>query len=141
MFMSALMLARSEAITRSIPTSICVSDTGTSCTSSGNYAKGWIVFSDCSRDGVINAVSTCDFDGDGTNDGDRIIKVHNGFKKLSILGASNSTHRFTYTLSGRPSSGVTRFKVGAKPTELKQKLTIALTGRVKFCKIGETGCN
>jgi len=142
-FIGALRLARSEAVTRSIPMTICVSNNGTSCsTTLDDYAKGWVIFSDCNKDGVITTatVTTCDFDGDGTNDKDIIIKVHNGLKQLVIKGDSTTEDKFTYEFSGRPATPNINFKIGKDASSLKKKLTIAITGRVKLCSKGETGC-
>ncbi|MCK5916966.1 MAG: GspH/FimT family pseudopilin [Cocleimonas sp.] len=136
-FMSAMMLTRSEAVTRTIPISLCTSDTGTSCVNTlKNYAKGWIVFSDCDGDGVIDAtVTTCDFDGDGANDTDRIINVHNGFKQLLILGTGTAIDKFTYGVSGRPADAINSFSVGRDSSHLKKKVSVALTGRLKHEKL------
>ena len=141
-FMGALMLARSEAVTRSIPMSICVSDDGMSCnTSLEDYSKGWIIFSDCNSDGGISAVATtCDIDGNGTNDKDTIVKVHDGFDQLLIMGSANGKDRFTYDFSGRPVTLAVNFKIGKNASALAKKLTVAITGRVKLCSKGETGC-
>lgn len=143
-FMAAMMLTRSEAVTRTIPISICTSDDGASCSDTlNNYAKGWVIFSDCNLDGLITTtVTSCDFDGDGTNDKDRIIKVNNGSKKLSIIGGDAVTEdKFTYRVSGRPNILLgTSFRIGPNSSTLKKKLTVALTGRVKLCTIGHSGC-
>ena len=45
-FMTAIGLARSEAIKRATGVSLCKSANGTSCTTSGTWAQGWIVFTD-----------------------------------------------------------------------------------------------
>lgn len=41
--LSALQLARSEAITRGSNVSVCKSANGTTCTTTGSWAQGWIV--------------------------------------------------------------------------------------------------
>src|SRR5262245_19540720 len=43
-FLGALQVARTEAIKRQVPASVCPSDDGSSCTS-GNF-RGWIAFVD-----------------------------------------------------------------------------------------------
>jgi type IV fimbrial biogenesis protein FimT len=136
-FMSAMMLTRSEAVTRTIPTSICASDTGISCDDSlNNYAKGWVIFSDCNGDGVIDNATTCDFDGDGTNDKDTVINVHNGFKQLIILGNGAAADKYTYDVSGRPwAAGLSNFRIGPDSTHFKKKMTVAVTGRLKTCRL------
>ena len=142
-FMGALMIARSEAVNRSLPVSICVSDDGASCdTSLDNYAKGWIIFSDCNKDGLISTVvTTCDFDGDGTNDKDMIINTHDGLDKLLIVGNTTAEKdKFTYEFNGRPSVFNINYKIGKDSASLTKKLSISITGKVKLCTKGETGC-
>jgi type IV fimbrial biogenesis protein FimT len=140
-FMAALMLTRSEAVTRTIPISICASDTGTSCNNTLNdYAKGWVIFSDCNGDGLFDASTSCDFDGDGTNDKDTVINVHHGFDKLLIEGSGVVIDKFTYGISGRPAAVPSpSFKIGPDSTSIKKKITIALTGRVKICSTADNG--
>lgn len=43
---SSLYLARSEAVTRSTPVSVCASDDGATCTADSDWGVGWIVFTD-----------------------------------------------------------------------------------------------
>ena len=50
-----LRLARSEAITRSIPVSMCGSSDGLIC--DGNMSEGWFVFEDFNGDGLFDAAS------------------------------------------------------------------------------------
>ena len=132
--MSALMLTRSEAVTRSIGMTLCVSDDGATCnTSLKDYSKGWIIFSDCNQDGEIESATTnCDIDGNGTNDPDRVLKVQGSYKNLSIVASSNaSKDRFTYTESGRPGNGLTSFNIGTETDAPSRQISIALTGRAK----------
>lgn len=140
-FMAALMLTRSEAVTRTIPISICASDTGTVCNAALNdYAKGWVIFSDCNSNGQFDAITNCDFDGDGTNDKDSVINVHHGFDKLLIGGSGNAADKFTYGISGRPAIiPLPNFIIGRDNVTIKKKITIALTGRVKVCSTKDNG--
>jgi len=43
---TALNLARSEAIKRGVPVRVCTSVNGTGCAAAGGWQQGWIVFSD-----------------------------------------------------------------------------------------------
>ena len=52
-FVTALQLARSEAIKRSAPVSVCASSDQASCT--GDWEDGWIVFRDGSAIGQVSA--------------------------------------------------------------------------------------
>lgn len=45
-FVTALHLARSEAIKRNTPVTMCKSADGTACTTAGAWEQGWIVFVD-----------------------------------------------------------------------------------------------
>lgn len=54
-FSTALMLAKSEAVKRSTPATICPSTTGTGCTGGTNYSNGWLVFADSNGDGAVDA--------------------------------------------------------------------------------------
>jgi len=61
-FLSALNLARSEAVKLNAPVMICKSDVDNtasgqlaSCTTDGGFEQGWVVFRDADGDGKINA--------------------------------------------------------------------------------------
>lgn len=73
-FLTAFQLARSEALKRNAPVSVCPSTNGASCT--GDWEDGWIVFVDGQSAGSTSAsvdevlrVSE-GFEGDASNDGD-----------------------------------------------------------------------
>lgn len=51
---AAIGLARSEAIKRGIPVSVCASANQAACSGNNNWATGWIVFTDSNQDGVID---------------------------------------------------------------------------------------
>jgi type IV fimbrial biogenesis protein FimT len=57
-FVSAMALARSEAIRRGSRITVCKSADGASCTTAGNWAQGWIVFVDTTRSATDAAVDT-----------------------------------------------------------------------------------
>jgi len=50
---TGLQVARSEAVKRGTDTVICASSNLTSCTGSGDWDKGWIVFSDLNNTGTL----------------------------------------------------------------------------------------
>lgn len=54
-FLTALMLARSEAVKRGVSTTVCKSTDLTACTAANNWEQGWIVFVDTDSDGVKDA--------------------------------------------------------------------------------------
>lgn len=57
-FLSALQLARSEAVNRGRRVSVCKSANSTACTTSGNWAQGWIVFVDGGTTGTLDGSDT-----------------------------------------------------------------------------------
>ncbi len=60
----ALNLARSEAVTRSVPVSVCPSTTGTNCTSTA-WNQGWIVFVDEDVAGTVDGADLILLRSDG----------------------------------------------------------------------------
>ena len=52
-FLSAMYLARSEAIKRNGRASLCKSSTGFSCSTDGGWEQGWIVFRDQNSSGSV----------------------------------------------------------------------------------------
>ncbi|MGB1310939.1 MAG: GspH/FimT family pseudopilin [Leucothrix sp.] len=134
-FLSALIFARSEAAKRSFSVSICTSSNGSSCaTDLDDYASGWIVFVDCENDGdLTTSATTCDFDGDGINDGDLLLRVQEPLTQVSIVATSSATEdSFTYRFSGRPLSVGVGFDVGPDAATPKKAIKIARTGRVRL---------
>ena len=83
---TSINLTRSEAIKRGFSSTICKSDTGTSC--AGNWSDGWIVFNDQDGDGVVEAV-----------DGDTIIRSHDALKGGNTL-TFGTKNRITYSSQG-----------------------------------------
>ena len=85
---SSLHLARSEAIKRSTNMTLCKSSNGSSCTNSGNWAQGWIVFTDTDGDGVVDT-------------GETIVRVEDqAAAGSSITGTANVQNRVTFNNRG-----------------------------------------
>ena len=58
-FVSTLVLARSEAIKRRVPVSVCASADQATCADSTDWSTGWIIFSDNSgADGELDGTDT-----------------------------------------------------------------------------------
>ena len=118
-FISALVLARSEALKRSRDVRVCTSSNLTTCSvSETDFSKGWIVQADTDVTTVKN-----------------IIKVHDGFKGVYIGvlkadGTSAGNKALAYKLSGRTDSPVT-FKVGHAMDDIVKKVVINRVGRVR----------
>lgn len=57
-FLSALQLARSEAVKRGTRVSVCKSADSAACTAGGTWAQGWIVFEDGGVQGTLDGADT-----------------------------------------------------------------------------------
>ncbi|MGH8551521.1 MAG: GspH/FimT family pseudopilin [Methylococcales bacterium] len=85
-FVSALNLARSEAIKRSIDVTICKRNTaGSACNNAGTWESGWIVFTDLDDDGAVDANET-------------ILRAHEAFDGNNTLRTGQN--RVTYNGQG-----------------------------------------
>ena len=139
-FVASLNLARSEALKRSNNISVCKSNPAYSaCAGSGSVASyttnGWLVATDCNSDGILNNT------GCPTGVTDVILKVGESNKAIDM---NVQMDYVTYNLSGRiVGGGVPTFIVETNTSNTsikKNKIKINRIGRVKTCKVGETGC-
>jgi type IV fimbrial biogenesis protein FimT len=94
--LSALNLARNEAVARGRPITVCASTNGTSCDGVGtvDWSQGWMVFTDYDPVGVVDAGS-----------GDTVLRVFGPVATQDVLGSVGSTSG--YVSFGR--TGVARF--------------------------------
>jgi len=81
-FVATLVLARSEAVKRRVPVSLCASVDQATCADSTDWSTGWIVFSDNSGVGGLL---------DGT---DTLIHAHEALSGSSNFTASTSAVRY-----------------------------------------------
>jgi len=54
-FVASAQLARSEAIKRNSKVTMCKSADGLTCTATGDWQQGWILYQDVNNNGVLNA--------------------------------------------------------------------------------------
>ncbi len=98
---SALHLARSEAIKINARVSICESSDGKTCANSGSWKEGWIVFVDANGD-LANTGTACT-----APNTDCLLRIHDGFtdNDLTIAGVDANAaaiSSFTFTSRGLP---------------------------------------
>lgn len=124
---SALVLARSEALKRSNDVTVCASTNQTSC-SGTDFAQGWLVFLDCNRDGDLDdGANSVDCDNDGAvDDSEQIIKVHD---EISGVFIGNAGTNVSFNFAGR--SAVATFNVGKTSADIKKDVIISLVGRIR----------
>lgn len=97
--LSALHVARNEAIKLNARVTICESDDGLTCTGSDDWKGGWIVFVDANGDGV-NTEETCADANEGT---DCILRIHDAINDNQLtVTANNDISAFTFTSRGLP---------------------------------------
>lgn len=106
--LSALHIARSEAIRLNTRVSICESSNRTDCSSTGDWKNGWIVFVDANGDRAGTG-SVCDLPGT-----DCLLRVHEAINddRLTVAGKmDNDTtvdiEYFTFNARGVPIDGGT----------------------------------
>lgn len=128
-FMAAIGMARSEAIKRATRVSICKSANNTTCTTSGDWAQGWIIFTDGSTVGTK----------DGT---DVIIQVRGPLAGTNtFIGNTNVVDFIAYGASG---FGTTPGTVSLCPPSpaavVGRDIVISNTGRARVQKPPAIAC-
>ncbi len=98
-FVTALNLARSEAIRRGDRVTLCKSSDQVSCAGSGSWDQGWIVFVDVNDDGVVSNPAT------------NVLRVHDGLEgNVTLKGDAALAAYVSYV-----STGATR-QIGGSPS-------------------------
>jgi type IV fimbrial biogenesis protein FimT len=98
---SALHVARSEAVKLNSRVSICESSNGKSCSNSGSWKNGWIVFVDANGD-LVNTGAPC-----AAVNTDCLLRIHDGYNdtQLTIAGVDANAatiNSFTFSSRGLP---------------------------------------
>lgn len=136
---SALHIARSEAIKLNTRVSICESSNGTSCSNTGSWKNGWIVFVDFDGN-LVNSGSPCT-----ALNTDCLLRVHDAINDplLSVSGVDSNTNAvssFTFTARGMPKdvSGVSESGVfsicsfdSSNNVIGSREVVLSLSGRVR----------
>jgi type IV fimbrial biogenesis protein FimT len=120
---SALVLARSESVTRGVPVSVCSSKDGATCSGEDDWSRGWIVFTDPNDpvgrvddgdpvdDEVLRAFPALNASSAMTGDADFVAYNPTGFLNadaevafgLAVEGCVNNHNRsIAVNLQGRP---------------------------------------
>ncbi len=124
-WVSALAYARSEAMTRGTPVSICPSTDGSSCSILvTDWPKGWIIFSDPNGDGAFSAAT------------DRI-KVQESLGAGTVFTpALNTVTYVRYNDMGFVAYGATTFTIKASGCSSNNGRTVTLnaSGDVTIAK-------
>lgn len=117
-FFSALLLARSEAVKRNQMAVLCKSADGATCTTSGNWEDGWLLYADMDADGALDA-------------GEEVIRSYEAAQNQVTLRSSNAaqSNRLSYRPDGTITTGGTFYVCHGADTQFGREIVIALTGR------------
>lgn len=130
---SDMRYARSEALKRTTPVSICQSTDGASCSATaGAWKSGWIVFIDSSGDGALDA-------------GDEIIRVQQGFNSIQSIASGSGSDKvaFTYQVTGLAKASTQTFiftPTGTVPLNGTRLVCISMQGRPALRAQGASSC-
>lgn len=95
---SAIQLARSEALKRGTGATICASSTHTTCNTDQDWKSGWIVFSDLNRDGAPNNEDpSIPITGNCLPTEDCILRTNDGLSANNIMTANVNSIRYLPT--------------------------------------------
>lgn len=128
-FLSAINTARSEAVSRGRPITVCASTNGTACDGTGtaDWSNGWIVFTDYGTTGVVEA---------GAPSSDAVLrvwgKVHTR-DTLTSVGGGIGYISFGRTGSAKFGNGANSAEFTLKPqdcsAQLQRSIKISTLGR------------
>ena len=116
-FVASLNLARSEAIKRNARAVLCKSADGSTCSRSGAWDQGWIVFHDANNDGQLDPGEERVLQSAGLAAGYRLTGNTNVSRYVSYSAngsaklLSGAFQAGTFTLCPPPGSGVTPQKI------------------------------
>jgi type IV fimbrial biogenesis protein FimT len=117
---TALALARSEALKRATTVSVCASNDGTSCTGATNWAGGWIAFTDAGAAGAVNSGA-----------GDTVLQTWPAINGDMTFAGSVSFVQYTATGLVTPTSASTfdAYVTGCSGSKLR-RLSVSAIGAV-----------
>ncbi|WP_412103155.1 GspH/FimT family pseudopilin [Polaromonas sp. SM01] len=131
---SDMRFARSEALKRSTRTVICRSTNGASCSGTGSWSDGWIVFVD--RDSSSNVSA-----------GDDLVKVQQALPNIASIqldsNPANTISIFRYEPTGWAKGATQTFNItptGGVPAGYTRLVCVSTTGRPALRAEGTAAC-
>jgi type IV fimbrial biogenesis protein FimT len=122
---TALNVARSEALRRGVPVSVCASTNASACSGASDWSKGWFVFTDASG-------SVGDFDADDT-----VLQQWSGYSADLVVTGTGTLPYVRYLpggmLDAASAPSLTLYVTGCKGPK-KRTISIALPGFVSNAK-------
>lgn len=122
-FITALMLARSEAVKRGSTVTVCSSTNGMACSGLSNWENGWLVFVDADGDGVVDA-------------GDLPVQAGQPLAGGNTLKSGRAATRVTYSGNGFTAGFNDTFSLcDSRGAAFSRRILLSNQGRVRI----ETG--
>jgi len=120
---NALMTARSESITRNQPTILCKSSDQSTCTTSGHWEQGWLIFIDENANGILDTAED-------------IISSNNPLSQDFTLRAESPIgNTIAFQANGTTrDTGAMMLCPPSKDVSQAYTLVISITGRVRLSK-------
>lgn len=112
---TALSLARSEAIRRGATVTVCKSNGGAACTAAGDWDQGWVVFTDPTTPGTIDNAAD-------------IIRVYEQAPGVTVRTGANFV---SYLASGTVSAIATFGVCDARGTASARAVAVNVLGRAR----------
>ncbi|MGN7612954.1 GspH/FimT family pseudopilin [Magnetococcales bacterium HHB-1] len=128
-FTGALNLARSEAIRRAQPVTVCASSEGNDCESDTNWEEGWIVFANTAQIGN-NSVNSLDRDDDSE---DTLLKTYPPLDNNLTLRGTNGLfeRRAVFYPTGQVTGRGTFFLCNEEDINTAKGIIINFQGRIR----------
>jgi type IV fimbrial biogenesis protein FimT len=117
-FISALNYARSEALKRSNPVSLCSSTDGTTCSGTTTWNTGYIAFGDTNANGTLDGAETVLQAWPATDPNFALTSTTRTFVRYTSTGVTTGTETFGL------------LKTGCTGNKARQ-ITISVTGRIR----------
>ncbi|HRX88773.1 MAG TPA: GspH/FimT family pseudopilin [Steroidobacteraceae bacterium] len=117
-FVTALNLARNEAVRRSMRVTVCASSNGANCTGNTTWNNGWIVFQDGS-----GAMGTVDAN-------DRVLQVYRDYPAAIVdIPAATALGFYSFTSTGTAAqAGVLEMQPHTCPTGVQKRRQVTVVG-------------
>jgi type IV fimbrial biogenesis protein FimT len=123
-FTTSLNFARSEAIKRGIPVTLCKSKDGSTCVADktvSNWAQGWIIFTNENNNNVYDSAT------------ETLLKVQETAQgQITIIGNSKVADRITYGADGQSFQTGSIYFCDDRVREVGKKIAIIGVGRSRI---------
>lgn len=117
-----LMVAKSEAVRRGTPVSLCIRNAaGNNCNAAGSWSNGWIAFTNANADGIVDA-------------GETVLKVHSAVPAGIAIPAPTFPTPSVVTYRPSGATRVTGTFTLCQPNYFGRILTVSVTGRTNTAR-------